>query len=116
MAAAAVAHAPKPADEASASHSSESVGCGRCGAGHSDQRWLDAVTEQAALLSHVSNLFHTVPQVAALPAPRGVAVSFSAFPFFQVWRPAQAGAPGMTLLALRGRQRRAAQCLAALPP
>lgn len=46
---------------------SSPVGCG-C-AGHSDQRWLDAVTEQAALLSHVSNLFHTVPQVdARLPA------------------------------------------------
>ncbi|KAL4421406.1 hypothetical protein ABPG75_010697 [Micractinium tetrahymenae] len=31
--------------------------------GHGDQRWLEAVTEQAAVLSHVSNLFHTVPQV-----------------------------------------------------
>ncbi|PSC75723.1 acetylornithine aminotransferase [Micractinium conductrix] len=31
--------------------------------GHGDARWLEAVTEQAAVLSHVSNLFHTVPQV-----------------------------------------------------
>ncbi|KAI7843566.1 hypothetical protein COHA_002808 [Chlorella ohadii] len=31
--------------------------------GHGDARWQEAVTEQAATLSHVSNLFHTVPQV-----------------------------------------------------
>ncbi|KAI3423888.1 hypothetical protein D9Q98_009722 [Chlorella vulgaris] len=31
--------------------------------GHSDPRWLEAVTEQAGMLSHVSNLFHTAPQV-----------------------------------------------------
>ena len=32
-------------------------------AGHSDPRWLQAVTEQAATLVHTSNLFHSVPQV-----------------------------------------------------
>jgi adenosylmethionine-8-amino-7-oxononanoate aminotransferase len=32
-------------------------------AGHGDPRWLQAVVEQAAALSHTSNLFHTVPQV-----------------------------------------------------
>lgn len=32
-------------------------------AGHADPRWQEAVTEQAATLAHVSNLFHTVPQV-----------------------------------------------------
>lgn len=31
--------------------------------GHGDSRWLEAVKEQAGLLTHVSNLFHTVPQV-----------------------------------------------------
>jgi acetylornithine aminotransferase len=31
--------------------------------GHSDKRWLAAVTDQAAKLAHTSNLFHTVPQV-----------------------------------------------------
>jgi acetylornithine aminotransferase len=31
--------------------------------GHGDSRWLNAVTEQAATISHASNLFHTVPQV-----------------------------------------------------
>ncbi|EFN54478.1 hypothetical protein CHLNCDRAFT_35898 [Chlorella variabilis] len=31
--------------------------------GHGDPRWLEAVTEQAGVLSHVSNLFHTAPQV-----------------------------------------------------
>ena len=35
----------------------------RVHAGHGDARWLEAVTEQAATLTHVSNLFHTVPQV-----------------------------------------------------
>ena len=34
-------------------------------AGHGDARWQEAVTEQAATLAHVSNLFHTVPQVRA---------------------------------------------------
>lgn len=31
--------------------------------GHSDPRWLAALTEQAALLAHTSNLYHTTPQV-----------------------------------------------------
>lgn len=31
--------------------------------GHSDRRWVDAVTAQAATLCHVSNLYHTEPQV-----------------------------------------------------
>lgn len=31
-------------------------------AGHSDPRWLAAVTEQAAKLTHTSNLYHTEPQ------------------------------------------------------
>lgn len=30
--------------------------------GHSDPRWVRAVTEQAGKLAHVSNLFHTEPQ------------------------------------------------------
>lgn len=30
--------------------------------GHGDPRWVKAVTEQAALLCHTSNLFHTEPQ------------------------------------------------------
>ena len=32
-------------------------------AGHGDSRWLTAVIEQAKVLTHTSNLFHTVPQV-----------------------------------------------------
>lgn len=31
--------------------------------GHGDPRWLQAVQEQSATLTHTSNLFHTVPQV-----------------------------------------------------
>jgi len=31
--------------------------------GHSDPRWVAAVTDQAARLCHVSNLYHTEPQV-----------------------------------------------------
>jgi predicted acetylornithine/succinylornithine family transaminase len=31
--------------------------------GHSDPEWVAAVSEQAATLAHVSNLFHTAPQV-----------------------------------------------------
>ncbi|CAM6083378.1 unnamed protein product [Calypogeia fissa] len=31
--------------------------------GHGDEKWVKAVTEQAATLTHVSNLYHTVPQV-----------------------------------------------------
>lgn len=34
-------------------------------AGHSDPRWLAALTDQAGTLCHTSNLFHTVPQVTA---------------------------------------------------
>ena len=31
--------------------------------GHSDPQWAEAVASQAAVLTHVSNLFHTAPQV-----------------------------------------------------
>ncbi|KAH9323549.1 hypothetical protein KI387_018188, partial [Taxus chinensis] len=31
--------------------------------GHGDPAWVKAVTEQAATLTHVSNMFHSVPQV-----------------------------------------------------
>jgi len=31
--------------------------------GHGDPTWVQAVNEQAGKLAHVSNLFHTVPQV-----------------------------------------------------
>ncbi|GAB4817549.1 hypothetical protein N2152v2_004595 [Parachlorella kessleri] len=31
--------------------------------GHGNEAWLSAVTEQAGQLAHVSNLFHTIPQV-----------------------------------------------------
>lgn len=31
--------------------------------GHSDPRWLATLREQAGNLAHVSNLYHTVPQV-----------------------------------------------------
>ena len=36
--------------------------------GHGDSRWLTAVIEQAKVLTHTSNLFHTVPQVLVSPA------------------------------------------------
>lgn len=32
--------------------------------GHGDPTWLRAINEQAANLAHVSNLYHTVPQVS----------------------------------------------------
>ncbi len=32
--------------------------------GHGDPRWVAAVTEQANILTHTSNLFHTAPQAA----------------------------------------------------
>jgi predicted acetylornithine/succinylornithine family transaminase len=32
--------------------------------GHGDELWLQAISEQAAKLTHVSNLYHTEPQVA----------------------------------------------------
>ena len=38
-------------------------------AGHGDSRWLQAVQEQAATLTHTSNLFHTVPAVRTGPSP-----------------------------------------------
>ena len=31
--------------------------------GHGDSTWVQAVSEQAGKLAHVSNLFHSVPQV-----------------------------------------------------
>jgi acetylornithine aminotransferase len=31
--------------------------------GHGDATWVNAVSEQAGKLAHVSNLYHTVPQV-----------------------------------------------------
>ena len=37
-------------------------------AGHGDSRWLEAVQEQAAMLTHTSNLFHTVPAVCWKPS------------------------------------------------
>ena len=43
--------------------------------GHSDPEWVTAVQEQAAALVHVSNLYHTEPQVAL--AGRLVANSFA---------------------------------------
>ncbi|KAK9843515.1 hypothetical protein WJX81_006850 [Elliptochloris bilobata] len=43
--------------------------------GHSDARWLAALTEQAGELAHTSNLFHTAPQVRL--AKRLVELSFA---------------------------------------
>jgi predicted acetylornithine/succinylornithine family transaminase len=43
--------------------------------GHSDPDWVAAVTEQAGQLTHVSNLYHTAPQVEL--AQRLVAHSFA---------------------------------------
>lgn len=34
--------------------------------GHGDPTWLRAIYEQAANLAHVSNLYHTVPQVSLI--------------------------------------------------
>ncbi len=34
--------------------------------GHSDPRWYQALVEQAAVLAHTSNLFHSVPQVCRI--------------------------------------------------
>lgn len=48
--------------------------------GHSDARWLEAVTDQAATLTHTSNLFHTAPQVEL--ARRLVEHSFADKVFF----------------------------------
>ncbi len=41
--------------------------------GHAHPRWVRAVTEQAARLGHVSNLFHTEPQVALAERVVGLA-------------------------------------------
>jgi acetylornithine aminotransferase len=43
--------------------------------GHGDPTWVKAVTEQAGKLAHVSNLYHTVPQVKL--AERLVGASFA---------------------------------------
>ncbi|KAK9814309.1 hypothetical protein WJX72_003767 [[Myrmecia] bisecta] len=48
--------------------------------GHTDPRWLAAVTEQAGSLAHVSNLFHSVPQVKL--AKKLVEASFADKTFF----------------------------------
>ena len=40
--------------------------------GHSDKRWYDALTEQAAKLAHTSNLYHTAPQVRQAPVHWGM--------------------------------------------
>jgi len=48
--------------------------------GHGDPRWVAAVADQAARLTHVSNLYHTVPQVAL--ARRLVESSFADRVFF----------------------------------
>jgi Aminotransferase class-III len=48
--------------------------------GHSDPRWLEALTAQAGQLAHTSNLFHTVPQVQL--AERLVQSSFADKAFF----------------------------------
>ena len=48
--------------------------------GHSDPEWVQAVSEQAGLLTHVSNLYHTEPQVQL--ARRLVENSFADRVFF----------------------------------
>jgi predicted acetylornithine/succinylornithine family transaminase len=48
--------------------------------GHSDPEWAAAVAEQARTLTHVSNLFHTAPQIGL--ARRLVENSFAARVFF----------------------------------
>lgn len=48
--------------------------------GHSDQRWLASLTDQAAKLSHTSNLYHTTPQVEL--AKRLIKSSFADKVFF----------------------------------
>ena len=48
--------------------------------GHADPAWVAAVTKQASELTHVSNLFHTEPQVRL--AQRLVATSFADRVFF----------------------------------
>lgn len=48
--------------------------------GHADPEWVQAVTQQAGALAHVSNLYHTVPQV--LLAQRLIQNSFADRIFF----------------------------------
>ncbi|XP_010539525.1 PREDICTED: acetylornithine aminotransferase, chloroplastic/mitochondrial-like [Tarenaya hassleriana] len=48
--------------------------------GHGDPDWLRAVTDQASVLAHVSNLYYTVPQIEL--AKRLVACSFADRVFF----------------------------------
>ncbi|WJX75999.1 acetylornithine transaminase [Trifolium repens] len=48
--------------------------------GHADDDWLKAVVEQAGLLTHVSNIYHSIPQVEL--AKRLVASSFADRVFF----------------------------------
>lgn len=48
--------------------------------GHTDPRWLAALQEQAGLLAHTSNLYHTAPQVEL--AKRLVESSFADKAFF----------------------------------
>ena len=48
--------------------------------GHGDQRWLEAVVEQAERLTHISNLYHSVPQTEL--AKRLVEASFGDKVFF----------------------------------
>ncbi|KAL0732115.1 hypothetical protein Bca4012_028209 [Brassica carinata] len=48
--------------------------------GHGDPDWLQAVTDQAALLAHVSNVYYTIPQIEL--AKRLVASSFADRVFF----------------------------------
>ncbi|XP_057859912.1 acetylornithine aminotransferase, mitochondrial [Cryptomeria japonica] len=48
--------------------------------GHGDPAWVQAVMEQAATLTHVSNVFHTIPQVKL--AKRLVESSFADRVFF----------------------------------
>ncbi|KAG2282194.1 hypothetical protein Bca52824_053414 [Brassica carinata] len=48
--------------------------------GHGDPDWLQAVTDQASVLSHVSNVYYTIPQIEL--AKRLVASSFADRVFF----------------------------------
>ncbi|XP_010537910.1 PREDICTED: acetylornithine aminotransferase, chloroplastic/mitochondrial [Tarenaya hassleriana] len=48
--------------------------------GHGDPDWLRAVTEQAGVLAHVSNVYYTIPQIEL--AKRLVACSFADRVFF----------------------------------
>ena len=45
-------------------------------AGHSHPRWLQAVNEQAATLTHTSNLFHTEAGVSRHPSSTAVVSPF----------------------------------------